>query len=173
MKIGARRITISTSGLILAIDRLAQEGLQVELSISLHAAEDRVRSELMPINRKYSVSKLMDAAKRYMEKTKRQITFEYTMIQGVNCSPHDAQNLASLLQGFPCKVNVIPMNPIDEVDYEPPSREEIDRFIEELRRRGVRVTERKTRGRDINAACGQLRAQKQGRIVERLQLLKS
>lgn len=157
INIGARRITISTSGIIPGIKQLAKEGLQVELSISLHAADEKTRSVIMPVNKKYPLSELMLACRDYIAKTNRQITFEYVLIKGLNSDLQNAQNLSKILKGLLCKVNLIPANPIKELYIEPPSRQEILSFRDKLLKSGVSVTIRKERGADIQAACGQLR----------------
>jgi 23S rRNA (adenine2503-C2)-methyltransferase len=155
--IGSRRITISTCGIIPAIKRLSNENLQIELSISLHAAVEKTRSALMPINKKFPLRDLIPVCSEYIKKTNRQITFEYILIKDVNSSLQDAQNLCRILQGLNCKVNLIPSNPIKECRVEPPSKIEILFFKNQLLKSGINVTLRKPRGKDIDAACGQLR----------------
>ena len=156
--IGARRITISTNGIIPQIEKLAGEKLQIELSVSLHAADDEARSGLMPVNKKYPLKKLIDACKDYMDKTDRQVTFEYALIKGVNSALKDAQNLTKLLKGLKLhKINLIPANPIDELKIAPPNKPDILLFKDYLLKQGMNVTLRKSRGQDIDAACGQLR----------------
>ena len=158
LNIGARRITISTSGIIPGIERLSSEGMQVELSVSLHAATDKLRSSLMPVNKKYHLKELIKACKAYSLKTNRQVTFEYILIKGVNSSLKDADDLFRLLQGFKLsKVNLIPSNYIAELECKPADKEEVASFKDYLAKRKVNVTLRKERGEDINAACGQLR----------------
>ena len=155
--IGARRITISTCGLIPAMKKLAGEGLQVELSVSLHSAIDAVRSILVPINKKYPLKDLLPACREYVEKTNRIITFEYIMIKDVNSSREDAIALAKLLKGLKCKVNTILFNQVKAIDYFPPSKEEAGLFMKTLKAGGVNAIQRKPRGADIDAGCGQLR----------------
>ncbi len=156
--IGARRITISTSGIIPGIEKLAEEDLQVELSVSLHAASDEIRSFLMPVNKKYPLKELMLACKHYIHRTNRQITFEYIMVKGVNSDLLNAQKLSTILKGLKlCKVNLIPANPLQELNIEPPGKLEVLMFKDVLVKAGIPVTLRKSRGADINAACGQLR----------------
>jgi len=156
--IGARRITVSTSGIIPGIQRLAGEGLQIELSVSLHAANDELRSSFMPVNRKYPLKELISSCKEYSAKTNRQITFEYILIKGLNSDLRSAQDLAKLLGGWRlAKVNLIPSNPIAELEVEAPDRRDVLLFKDYLEKRGLNVTLRKERGEDINAACGQLR----------------
>jgi len=156
--IGARRITISTCGIIPGIKRLALEDLQVELSISLHAAVDKVRSQLMPVNNKYPLAALIKCCQEYTAKTNRQITFEYILIKGVNADLAAAQSLARLLKGLRlAKVNLIPVNCVPESKINPPDRAQIIAFKEALLKAGLNVTLRRERGQDIDAACGQLR----------------
>jgi len=156
--IGARRITISTSGIVPGIERLASENLQIELSISLHAADDKIRSQLMPINKKYPLAALIKCCHDYIEKTNRQITYEYILIKNLNSNLSCAQNLAKLLKDLRlAKVNLIPANPIPELKIIPPVFSEINAFKDCLFKAGINVTLRKERGQDIDAACGQLR----------------
>lgn len=155
--VGARRITLSTSGIIPGIQRLAEEGLQVELSVSLHAADSDVRRRLMPIENKYPLEALLDSCREYTRKTKRFVTFEYTLIEGVNDSRRDAQALAGRLRAFSCRVNLIPLSPVPEFSGRTPSRGRIRAFQEVLQERGVSVTVRESKGVGVNAACGQLR----------------
>jgi len=172
--IGARRITISTCGIIPGIKRLQDEELQIELSISLHAASDRLRSEIMPVNKKYPLADLIGCCQEYIAKTNRQITFEYTLVKGLNSDSSAAQKLAALLKELRlAKVNLIAVNPvrngavrrgisngaspIPELKIMPPDKAEIDSFKEHLFKAGINVTLRRERGQDIAAACGQLR----------------
>lgn len=158
LNIGARRITISTSGIIPGIQKLAGEGLQVELSVSLHAADDALRSKLMPVNKKYPLPELINACKEYSAKTNRQVTFEYILLKGVNSSLENARGLSRLLSGWKlAKVNLISSNSISELKVEPPPKNDILLFKGYLVKHGVNTTLRKERGEDINAACGQLR----------------
>lgn len=162
--IGARRITLSTSGIINGIEKLAGEKLQIEISVSLHAADDKTRSGLMPINKKYPLKELIGACKDYIEKTDRQVTFEYALIKGVNSALKDAQNLNKILKGLRlCKINLIPANPIRKLKIEPPNKPDILLFRDYLLKHGVNVTLRKPRGIDIDAACGQLRLRYEGK----------
>lgn len=155
--IGARRITISTSGLTPAVKKLSGEGLQIELSVSLHAADDKTRSRLMPVNKIYPLKDLISACRAYIAKTNRQVTFEYILIKDVNSGLQDARNLSKILKGANCKVNIIPCNVIKELNVQPPQKPEILLFREYLLKSGVNVTLRRPRGEDIEAACGQLR----------------
>lgn len=164
--IGARRITISTSGVIPGIRKLAKEGLQVELSVSLHAASDELRSRLMPINKKYPLKDLISACKEYTAETNRQITFEYILLKGLNSGLEDARGLSRLLSGWKLsKVNLIPSNFIKELKGGPAGRKDILLFKDYLLKHGVNVTLRKERGEDINAACGQLRLSYENRKI--------
>jgi len=156
--VGARRITISTCGIIPGIKKLSAEGLQIELSVSLHAADDKTRTQLMPVNKKYHLRDLISACKDYAALTKRQVTFEYVLIKGINCSKEAADNLVKLLAGWECKVNLLVYNRVEEFPYQPPDEREIEFFRWLLRKRGIVVTLRKSRGKDIEGACGQLRA---------------
>jgi len=155
--IGARRITISTCGLVPGIARLAGEGLQIELSVSLHAADDVTRNMLMPVNRKYPLAVLMNALRDYVAKTKRQVTFEYILAEGVNSDLPSAQNLCTILRGLTCKVNLIPVNPFGVKGMVPPGKLAILKFCNRLKKCGIPATVRTPRGQDIEAACGQLR----------------
>jgi 23S rRNA (adenine2503-C2)-methyltransferase len=158
LNIGARHITISTCGVVPGIRRLAGEGLQVELSISLHAADDKTRSAIMPVNKAYPLKELVSACGEYIRKTNRQITFEYILVRGLNSGLKNAQDLGKLLYGLRlCKVNLIPANPVRELGIEPPGKLDILLFKDRLVKSGLTVTLRKPRGQDIDAACGQLR----------------
>jgi 23S rRNA (adenine2503-C2)-methyltransferase len=155
--IGARRITISTGGIIPGIERLATEGLQVELSVSLHAADEALRSRIMPVNKKYPLGDLIKACRHYYRATGRQVTFEYILMEGVNSDLLNARKLGTILQGFDCKVNLIAANPVEELRISAPPVPQVKAFKNELVKAGVRVTVRASRGQDIQAACGQLR----------------
>jgi 23S rRNA (adenine2503-C2)-methyltransferase len=151
-----RRVTVSTSGVIPGMDRLRDE-CPVALAVSLHAANDRLRDELVPLNRKYPLRELVAACNRYLERAPRDfITFEYVMLEGVNDTEAHAREAAALAGSVRCKYNLIPFNPFTGVDYQRSSPERIRRFAEILQRAGVTVTTRKTRGDGIAAACGQL-----------------
>lgn len=156
--IGARHITISTVGLVPQIIRFADEGLQITLAISLHKADDAERSELMPINRKWSLGELMEACRYYVNKTGRRITFEWAAIAGQNDTPEEAHKLGKLLHGLMCHVNIIPLNPTGEYAGKPADPMAIKRFIDILAQYGVTGTIRIRRGIDISAGCGQLKA---------------
>ncbi|KPK96441.1 MAG: 23S rRNA (adenine(2503)-C2)-methyltransferase, partial [Omnitrophica WOR_2 bacterium SM23_72] len=156
--IGARRITLSTCGIIPGMERLVEEKLQVELSVSLHAAEDSLRTRLMPINKKYPLKELMGACEEYIQKTGRQITFEYILMKGINSDLQSAQQLGKMLKGVkPCKVNLIAANFIEELKIQAPEKKEIMLFRDILVKNGIPATIRASRGEDIQAACGQLR----------------
>lgn len=155
--IGARRITLSTSGVIPAIKKLSGEGLQIELSVSLHAADDKTRARLMPINKIYPLKNLINACREYINETNRQITFEYVLIKDINSGLQDALKLSKILKGLNCKVNLIPCNAIKEPQVQPPEKSEILLFRDYLLKSGINVTLRRPRGEDIEAACGQLR----------------
>ncbi len=157
--IGARRITVSTAGEADGIRKFADEDWQVRLSVSMHAANDPLRDELVPLNRRYNIAKLMDAIDYYLKRTGRQITFEWTLLAGVNDANKDAEELATLINGRTIHVNLIPYNPVGGIDYEAPGRKRCEGFRDILDARGVGATLRLERGQDISAACGQLRRQ--------------
>lgn len=157
MNIGMRHISLSTCGLVERIDRLAEENLQLTLSVSLHAPTDEIRSTIMPVNRRYNVQTLLAACKRYFEKTGRRISFEYAMIRGVNDTPEMAKLLASRLRGIAAHVNLIPLNDIPESPLKPSYPEVVQTFQRILEQHGIPATVRRTLGSDINASCGQLR----------------
>ncbi|MDP3047668.1 MAG: 23S rRNA (adenine(2503)-C(2))-methyltransferase RlmN [Chloroflexota bacterium] len=160
--LGARHMTISTAGWVPGIARLAKEKLQVGLAVSLHAPDDAMRDQLMPINRKYPIAVLMDACRDYTERTNRRVSFEYILVAGVNAGPAQARSLAALLKGMLCHVNLIPMNPVAGTPWRPPSHREAAAFAHVLEQSGITVTQRMERGSDIQAACGQLRARQAG-----------
>jgi 23S rRNA (adenine2503-C2)-methyltransferase len=151
-----RRVTLSTVGLIPALERLAREPIMPNLAISLHAPTDAQRGELVPLNKKYGVSDVIKACKRFPIRKRSRITFEYVLLAGVNDSSQDARVLAKLVASVKCKVNLIPLNAAPGIPFERPSDTAIDRFAKVLAERGVTVSVRKSRGRDIRAACGQL-----------------
>ncbi|MBR1837739.1 MAG: 23S rRNA (adenine(2503)-C(2))-methyltransferase RlmN [Kiritimatiellae bacterium] len=155
--IGARRITVSTSGIVPGIERFAGEGLQVELSVSLHAPDDETRSRLMPVNRRWPLGELVPACRAYTEKTGRIVTFEYTLVSGVNDSPAHAKALLRLLRPFPSRVNLIPLNPVPEFGGVAPPPASCEDFRLALVRGGLNATLRRSKGRGVNASCGQLR----------------
>jgi len=151
-----RRVTLSTVGLLPALEKLAREPIMPNLAISLHAPTDQQRGELVPINRKYGVADIIAACKRFPLKRRSRITFEYVLLAGVNDHPEDARRLAKLLAGVKSKVNLIPLNAAAGIPFERPSDEAIDRFAKILADHRLTVSVRKSRGRDIRAACGQL-----------------
>jgi 23S rRNA (adenine2503-C2)-methyltransferase len=157
LNIGWRHMTVSTCGLVPEIIRFSGESLQVNLAISLHAPNDAMRTAIMPVARKYSIDKIIEACKIYTEKTNRRITFEYALIQGVNDSPENAAELASRLKGMLCHVNLIPVNAVQGVGYRQSDRRHVEEFERLLLRKGIETTIRRELGSDINAACGQLR----------------
>ncbi len=157
LNIGLRHISLSTCGLCDKIEILSKENLPITLSVSLHAPTDEARNEIMPVNRAYGVKRLISECKAYFEKTSRRISFEYTMIEGSTDGKNRAKELASLLRGFPCHVNLIPLNRISEGTLNPSSADAISEFKEILEKSGITVTVRRSLGSDIDAACGQLR----------------
>jgi 23S rRNA (adenine2503-C2)-methyltransferase len=154
--IAPKRVTLSTVGLLPQLERLAKEPIMPNLAISLHAPTDAQRGELVPINRKYGVADIIAACKRFPLKRRSRITFEYVMLAGVNDRPEDARRLAKLLAGVKSKVNLIPLNAAAGIPFERPSDAAVDRFGKILANHGLTVSVRKSRGRDIRAACGQL-----------------
>ena len=157
LNIGQRHITLSTCGIVPKIKELADLDLSITLAISLHAFSDEKRKVIMPIANKYSISEILDACKYYMDKTGRRITYEYSLVSGVNDSREDAKSLATLLKSMNCHVNLIPVNEIKENTLKRPSRKTVEDFENILKSYGIEVTIRREMGTDINAACGQLR----------------
>ena len=155
--IGMRNISLSTCGLVPMIDRLAEKKLQLTLSISLHAPNNAMRSSMMPVNDAYPVEQLIAACRRYQKTTGRRISFEYSMVRGVNDSDATARQLADLIRGMGAHVNLIPINPVDGSPYSATDAENVRRFQQALTRLGVNATVRRRLGSDISAACGQLR----------------
>ena len=151
-----RRVTLSTVGLLPALEKLGSEPLMPNLAISLHAPTDQQRGELVPINRKYGVADIIDACKRFPVRKRSRITFEYVMLAGVNDAPVDARRLARLLAGVKAKVNLIPLNAAAGIPFDRPADTVVDEFARILAERDITVSVRKSRGRDIRAACGQL-----------------
>lgn len=160
---GQRRITLSTVGLVPAIERFSREGLQVGLAVSLHAATDELRNELVPINRRYPLAQLMAACRNYVARTGRRITFEWALIRDVNDTPEQARALVRLISGLLCHVNVIPLNPTRGYAGAPSTHEHVAAFREILERAGIPCTVRVRRGIDIQAGCGQLRTEVEAR----------
>ena len=157
LHISQRNLTVSTCGLVPQMLKLADEQLQITLALSLHASSYEKRKELMPVANKYSIAELMEACRYYFEKTKRRITFEYSLVGGVNDRPEDAERLAELTKDLNCHVNLIPVNPIKERDFVQSKGAEIASFKNKLEKNGINVTIRREMGRDIDGACGQLR----------------
>lgn len=155
--LGARAITLSTVGLAPMIDRMADEGLQIGLAVSLHAPNDDLRARLVPVNKAYPVDEVLAAVARYTAKTHRRVTFEYALMRGINDSAELAEELAQKIQHLLCHVNLIPLNPIPNSPYQPSSEADTERFVEILRSHGISATVRLRRGIEINAGCGQLR----------------
>lgn len=157
MNIGMRHISLSTCGLVDRIARLAEEQLQLTLSVSLHAPLDEIRSTIMPVNKKYNVETLLEACRSYFQKTGRRISFEYAMIRDVNDSKEIAEILAKKLEGIAAHVNLIPLNNIEESPLKPSTRKSVMEFQQTLEQHGIPATVRRTLGSDIDASCGQLR----------------
>ncbi len=157
LHISQRNLTVSTCGLVPQMFKLADEQLQITLALSLHASSDEKRRKLMPVANKYSIAELMEACRYYFEKTGRRITFEYSLVGGVNDKPEDAEGLAALTKSLNCHVNLIPVNPIKERDFVQSKGGEIASFKNKLEKNGINVTIRREMGRDIDGACGQLR----------------
>jgi 23S rRNA (adenine2503-C2)-methyltransferase len=157
--LGVHRLTVSTSGWLPGLQRLINDPLAVRLAVSLHAPNDELRNVLVPLNRRYPVGQLMEVLRDYQAKTERRITFEYILLDGVNDSPALAHDLVKLLGGLDAHVNLIPMNPVAELPYAPSRPEAVERFHALLREKGVVCTVRREMGRDIKAACGQLKTE--------------
>lgn len=157
VNIGMRNISLSTCGIVPQIDKLAEKKLQLTLSISLHAPNNAMRSQMMPVNDAYPVEELIAACRRYQKVTGRRISFEYSMVRGVNDSPATARELAKLIRGMGAHVNLIPINPVDGSPYSATDAENVKRFQNMLTDLGVNATVRRRLGSDISAACGQLR----------------
>ena len=161
LAIGARHITVSTCGLVPGIMRYAKEGLQTNLAISLHAPNDVIRNQLMPISKAYPMDQLMEAVHYYEKESGRRVTFEYIMLKDVNDSIECAEQLVKLIRGTLAYVNLIPYNPVDEKDFRRSDEKQVHRFFSYLMQHGITTTVRKEFGNDIDAACGQLRAKEQ------------
>lgn len=158
LAIGARHITVSTCGLIPKIKEFASENLQVNLAISLHAPNNEIRNQLMPVNKVYSIDQLIPTIKEYIDKTNRRVTIEYVMLKSVNDSVSNAYELAQLLKGLNIYVNLIPYNQTNHNEYQKSPQENIQKFYDTLKKEGINVTVRKEFGSKIDAACGQLRS---------------
>lgn len=157
LHISQRNVTVSTCGLVPKMRELAQEKLQITLALSLHAATDEKRREMMPIAERYSLAELMEVCAYYFAQTGRRITFEYSLVRDVNDTRQDAETLAALIRSLNCHVNLIPVNPVKERAYVQSDRRVVEAFAETLQKRGVNATVRRELGRDIDGACGQLR----------------
>ncbi len=157
LNISQRNITLSTCGLVPEIKKLAEEKLQVTLAISLHASDDETRKELMPIAKKYSIEEILDACRYYFDKTGRRITFEYSLVAGVNDNVSEAKRLGELVKGINCHLNLIPVNPIKERNFKQSQKIDIEKFKNQLEKCCINVTIRREMGADIQGACGQLR----------------
>jgi 23S rRNA (adenine2503-C2)-methyltransferase len=158
LAIGARHITVSTAGLVDKILVFADEGIQVNLAVSLHSADNELRSKLMPVNKRFPLDKLMNSVRAYIRKTNRRVTFEYILMKGINDSAEDAENLCKMLKGVNCYVNLIPYNSIGKNDYQRSPKDVVLKFYDILKKHNIQVTIRREFGHDIEAACGQLRA---------------
>jgi 23S rRNA (adenine2503-C2)-methyltransferase len=156
LAVSPRRVTLSTVGIVPGLQRLAHEPLMPNLAVSLHATTEEQRTMLVPPNRKYSLADILDTCRRFPLKKRSRITFEYVLLDGVNDTPEDARRLVRLLSGIKAKVNLIPLNPAPGIPYDRPSDARVDRFAQILADRRITVSVRKSRGRDIRAACGQL-----------------
>ena len=163
LNIGHRHITLSTCGLVDKIYELADRKLQITLSISLHAPNDEKRSAIMPVNKKYNIEKLIKACRYYIEQTGRRISFEYTLIRGVNDNEAEARELLKLIKGLLCHVNLIPVNEVKESGFSASDRNAVEKFRAVLEKGGISATVRREMGADISAACGQLRANRNAR----------
>lgn len=157
LNIGYRHISLSTCGIVPKILELGKLNLPITLSISLHASRDDVRSSIMPVNNTYNISQLLEACKKYQSITGRRISFEYAIIKGVNDTDSHASELATLLKGILCHINVIPVNEVEENSFEKPDTKRIKSFIQTIEKHGITATVRRKLGSDINASCGQLR----------------
>ncbi len=157
LNISQRNLTVSTCGIVPKIRQLADEKFQMTLALSLHATTQEKRKQLMPIANKYDLKEVLDACHYYYEQTGRRITFEYSLVGGVNDTKQDAEELTRLIGKFPCHVNLIPVNPIKERDFVQPNKQECQAFRNKLEKNGINVTIRREMGRDIDGACGQLR----------------
>lgn len=157
LNISHRNITVSTCGLVPKIMELADLKLQITLAISLHAPNDELRKTMMPIANKYTIEQIIDSCKYYIEKTGRRISFEYSLVKGVNDTEECATQLIKLVKGMNCHINLIPVNPIKERDYKQSDKKSVNEFRNKLERNGINATVRREMGRDIDGACGQLR----------------
>ncbi|HZK38411.1 MAG TPA: radical SAM protein, partial [Clostridia bacterium] len=157
LNIGNRHITLSTSGLVPQIKALADLRIPINLAVSLHAPNDALRKQIMPIAKKYSIRELIESCKYYIDRTNRRVSFEYALIRGINDDEAHARELSGLLKGMLCYVNLIPVNTVEEKEYKKSNIEDMEKFQQILRGSGIETTVRREMGADINAACGQLR----------------
>ena len=162
LNIGLRHISLSTCGLVSGIERLKEYNFPITLSVSLHAPFDSIRSDMMPINKRWSIEELLKACREYQKVTTRRISFEYALIEGVNDSEECADRLAKILKGIMCHINLIPVNPVKENSNKSPDKNQILKFQKRLNEKGLNTTVRRTLGADINASCGQLRRKEGG-----------
>ena len=158
---GPRKITLSTCGVVSGIDKLTASGLKLRLAVSLHSADDQIRSQIMPVNQRYPLKELFRSLRDYQKATELQLTFEYTLFKGLNDSRDQAHAVASLLKGLDAKINLIPYNPVSGLDFQAPEFERVVGFQEVLKERGLITMVRTEKGGDIDAACGQLRRREQ------------
>lgn len=165
--ISCRNISLSTCGIVTGIKKLMSENLPLTLSVSLHAPTDEIRDTIMPINRKWKVDELLSVCKEYVKKTNRRISFEYSMIRGVNDSEECARILAHKLKGVLCHINLIPINSVEENSFEKSSKSSIKHFCDMLNKMGINATIRRTLGKDIDASCGQLRSRNISKEVDK------
>ena len=162
--IGSRHITISTCGLVSGIEKFMNEDGQVNLAISLHAPNDKIRNEIMPISKVYKIEELMDVIRKYINKTNRRVTFEYILLDGINDMDECAVELSKLLRGMNCYVNLIPYNETENIEFKRSKPSQIMKFYDILKKKNINVTIRKEFGGKVDAACGQLRAKKKGEL---------
>ena len=160
--IGLRHISLSTSGVVSGIEKLKEYNFPITLSVSLHAPNDDIRNKMMKVNKKWNIDALLKACKNYQSVTTRRISFEYALIEGVNDSEECADQLASKLKGIMCHINLIPANPVKENSFKKPDKNKILKFRQQLEKRGLNATVRRTLGADIDASCGQLRSRTEG-----------
>lgn len=166
LHISARNITVSTCGIVPRIKEFADENMQITLAISLHAPNNEKRKKMMPIANKYSIEELMEACRYFFQKTGRRITFEYSLADGVNDSEQDAKELIALVKGMNCHVNLIPINPVEELEFQGSAKKVAEKFKNKLEKSRINVTIRREMGRDIDGACGQLRRKFDGTVRE-------
>lgn len=156
--IGARHITVSTCGIVPKIEEFSKEKKQVNLAISLHAPNDKIRNKIMPINKVYPIKKLMNAIREYLKENNRKVTFEYIMLKGINDSKENARELSELIRGLNAYVNLIPYNKTSHIEFEPSAKDNILKFYDVLKKNNINVTIRREFGNEVDAACGQLRS---------------